>query len=167
MKFNQAKIKKIVQSVFRGGKSYGEHIMMHPVREWYTGVLVASILIIGGAIYATATFMRHQNVSLYEAQVTASSTVYREATVKAALAEVSRKQTQYAVLEQRLRDNNPGIVRTVGQTATATTTQGVSDAEASGQVDEVQATTSDASVVSPPPQEEAASEVIGVPGMSL
>lgn len=165
MKLTQVKIKKIVQSVIRGGKSYGEHIMMHPVREWYAGVFVAGLLIVGGVVFATATFMRHQSVSLYESQVAASSTVYREAVVKKALVEIDKRQDQYAEIEQRLRDSNPSIARTA--ISATTTTEALSIGTTSDRVSEARATTSDVSVVSPPPQEEAASEVIGVPGMSL
>lgn len=147
MKFTQAKITKIVQSVIRGNKHYGEHIMMHPVREWYCGVFFCVILVSGGAYFATTVFMRHQVVSLYESATVASSSVYRESVVDSALVELAKKQSRYAELEQRLIESKPLPGNTTKTVATTTADGRMGDVPMTPV--EVKATSSVPAAVSP------------------
>lgn len=108
MKLKTDQLKDMIKSVVRGSKSYGEHNMMSPVREWYLGVGVCLVLVLVGGFFAVSTFIAYQNVSFYEAVATSTPQIYNEKTVKDALRALSERKERMATFEGKLRAPTSG-----------------------------------------------------------
>lgn len=108
MKITNLKLAQMAKSVLRGNKSYGEHSMTHPIRDWYIGIGFLLTLALGGGWWAVVTYMEYQKISLYEQEVVEQTEVYRETLVMAALAAINERAKQYKEIEGRLLMNSVG-----------------------------------------------------------
>lgn len=89
----------MTQSVLRGEKHYGEHLLLHPAREWVIGLLCFIVLCIGGGWWAATVYLRYVDVStmLGEGAVP-EMTTYRGVQVAQALEKLEDRAVKYEAI---------------------------------------------------------------------
>lgn len=126
----------MARSVVRGGKHYGEHNMIHPVRDWLCGFVFFLAVCMVGAWWAATLYLKYEQVSVFEdASETAEDTNYRAGVVEAALAIVTARRVEYDTILARIEGVNavtepvlPGIATSTPEvvaTSTPTTSPAV------------------------------------------
>ncbi|MBY0309747.1 hypothetical protein K2Q16_01210 [Patescibacteria group bacterium] len=130
MKITQKKILQMTRSVLRGEKYYGEHLLLHPTREWSLGMLCFVVLCLGGSWWAATVYVRYVDVStLFGEGTITEGTKYRSAQVTQALEVLDSRAVQYQqILGRYTTMPAPSESDDLGDksAATATTTENVS-----------------------------------------
>lgn len=103
MKLLKLKVAAMAKAASRGGKSYGDHYMMHPTRDWLFGFGFFLVVCVAGAVWAATVYMRYQDVSAFTVTVsqTADSS-YRGGLVESALAEMETRKVVYETIKARM-----------------------------------------------------------------
>lgn len=125
MKMNKQYIVQMVKHLKRSGGSVRNSQIMHPMREWVIGLVVAAVLLGATAVWGTALYMSHRDVLLDEVEVETANTPYRERQVEDALAIFSEREQVFNSLIT-LSASEPAPVDTVVEsvaTSSATTTE--------------------------------------------
>lgn len=108
MKLTNSTLSRMVKSVVRGEKQYGEHQMLHPTREWFSGVAFFLLVCLGGAWWAATVYLKYDDSSVYQdIGSSGEELVYREAKVEEALELLTERKAAYAAVESRLRGAAP------------------------------------------------------------
>lgn len=150
-------IKNIFSKV-RGQRSgYGDHGVIHPQREWFTSLVVAVVLVVAGAGWATRMYWLYDQMIKNPTFLNPTSNpTYREAMVKQALDILEQRKKRYAEIEQRLRGGRVTDTTAVPKEQTDTTVGSTTTT--------VGTTTDDVSVDDPTPitEEISTTEVVPV-----
>lgn len=97
---NRTDIKEFARRVFKGEKRPKNPQLMHPNREWSTGILVAIVLFAVPMVWSARTYLEYREVSVEAVQPDEDAVVvYRESLVETALTIFSEKE---AVLDEIL-----------------------------------------------------------------
>lgn len=104
MNLSIKEIKQSFSSTLRGGRRYGDHGMLHPERQWHLILVVAVLVVVVGAGWATRVYWHYDQMVKDPSflQVTTEPT-YRAALIEKALTVLSERKTQYEQLERKLR----------------------------------------------------------------
>lgn len=90
---NKSAFTKITKKVMRSQKGMRDPKLVHPQREWTTGVFIALVVLIGAAAWSGTTYVKYQNIELSMGQGSESEVVvYRESLVNASLAVFAERQ---------------------------------------------------------------------------
>lgn len=136
MKITQKKIFQMTQSVLRGEKHYGEHLLLHPTREWAIGLLCFMVLCLGGAWWAATVYLRYIDVSaLLGEGIVPEMTTYRSAQVSQALEILDERIATFETILGRysgiVPEQSPDLAPPIGAgSGVASTTDGVSGPQA-------------------------------------
>ncbi len=89
-------ITKILRSARRRSRGLKDHNLMHPTREWFSGLAVGFILLLSGTAWCVYLYWGYSTVEPETAaEIDAPVNIYQKATVEAALAELSARAARY------------------------------------------------------------------------
>lgn len=117
---NSKHILKMAKAAFRHDQGYPERKLIHPQREWFIGLAIFAVLLIGGSIAAGLLFLHYQNI---DATVTVSEErvpTYQAGTVADVLALYSAREVRFNELQNSARTQAP-LSEEVATTTSATT----------------------------------------------
>lgn len=96
---NKREFTDIAKRVLRFHKGLKSPQIMHPVREWFTGLMVAVVIFGASAGWSAYMYMKYQNTSVAGGDGTETEmVVYRESLVNAALQKFSSRQEHHKEL---------------------------------------------------------------------
>lgn len=99
-------IQKIVRTALRRSRGLEDHHLMHPTREWFSGLAVALVLLVSGAAWCAYLYWDYNTI---EADTSTSSdtpvTIYQKAAVDSALQELEARANRLAE-EKRILESN-------------------------------------------------------------
>lgn len=99
-------IQKIVRTALRRSRGLEDHHLMHPTREWFSGLAVALVLLVSGAAWCAYLYWDYNTI---EADTSATSdapvSIYQKAAVDSALQELEARANRLAE-EKRILESN-------------------------------------------------------------
>jgi hypothetical protein len=96
-------IQKILRSTLRRSRGLSDHHLMHPTREWFSGLGVALLLLIIGTAGCVYLYWQYNTIEPETAAaIEAPATIYQEDAVKSALLELKERATRLEAERQRL-----------------------------------------------------------------
>lgn len=111
---NKKDISKIAKRIIRRQKGLRDHQIIHPRREWAIGLLVACLLLIGGASWSFVTYNEVSERDVQSVNTTkVEQNVYQEGLVEAALEEFRSRREGYDVLLDDTENTQPEIIEKV------------------------------------------------------
>ena len=109
---NKKQFTAIVKNILHPTTRLSSPQLIHPHREWLTGLLVTVMIFVASAAWSTQMYFKHQDTNVtvvYEADVV----VYREALVNSALESFSVREEKYDSLISSnsviVIPDNPGL----------------------------------------------------------
>ncbi len=110
-------IKNIVDHIFHPHKKdFIDNNMMHPEREWFTGLLIGIILLGVGGWWSVHSYLQYSSVSLENIEtITPESFVYRGSMIEVALNNFSERKKVYDSLLPKSEELNQIFVATTTQ----------------------------------------------------
>lgn len=104
MKLTSDKITAMVKSVLRGGAAERTHDLIHPEREWFTGLLVFLLVALGAGWWAASLYVRFVDPSsLMSGEVVTETATFRPAQIELALNSLKDRAARYDRAESVLR----------------------------------------------------------------
>lgn len=119
-------VKKLVKGVLRNRKqSLLDRSIMHPTREWVTGLALGILILTLGVAWGVSTYIQFSNVSVSGEAVEYAAVVYRQSLVETALTDFEARKKEYETLKQTLlnKQRNVETVALPPQVEIATTTE--------------------------------------------
>jgi hypothetical protein len=108
MEINKKRLGSIIKSVFNRRRRYGEHKIMHPSREWVTGLALFFIISSAMAWWSASVYLDLGDKAKASIDVVVPEpTVYNEAVVSEALRIMQERAAETRLIEERLRLNRP------------------------------------------------------------
>lgn len=102
-------IKKMANSVLRGRKhAIFDRKIMHPEREWFLGILVATGFLIFGVVWNINTYLNFSNITVTGSNDMGQKVAYKQALVETALTDISDRNKIYEELKADLIRKNKG-----------------------------------------------------------
>lgn len=97
MNKNKLDFAKKITSVIatRKRKSSFDRSIMHPEREWFSGLLVILTILAVGLYWSVFQYDRYRNVTTTNGSVAEGETVYKDNLVEAALVDFSKRKEAY------------------------------------------------------------------------
>jgi len=101
----------MAKQVFRKTQGYPDRRIMHPHREWGSGILVFAVIVIVGGIFTGKVFISYLEVTATPDETGSSIPRYRESSVREAIDLYQKKEEIYTNLTQEtlLIDTNTNI----------------------------------------------------------
>ena len=100
-------ITKMVAHVIRRDKGIADPQLMHPTREWFTGLAIATLIVLFGSWFCFYTYTLYTKTINTELPVSESSVPYQAATIAEAVRIYEAKQLNF--LEITGRSSAEGI----------------------------------------------------------
>jgi hypothetical protein len=94
--------KKLLQAISRRSQGLTDHHLMHPEREWFTGLGIALLCLIGGIVWSVSLYGRYSVVSPEQIVEVTTPTIYREGEVNQALEELQKREVRSEELKRIL-----------------------------------------------------------------
>ncbi len=91
-------IVQMAQHVFRRSTGKQDGRIMHPRREWLTGLLIAAACLMGGSGYAMYVFITELNYTVDAAAVEVRTTTYKEELVRDVLQRYRAREEVFQAL---------------------------------------------------------------------
>lgn len=88
-------IKKMVQHILRRDKGIADTNIMHPTREWFTGLTIAGAMVALGSWFCFYLYSFHTNEMKKEVVIIEQAVPYNASAVKSALEVFARKEQKY------------------------------------------------------------------------
>jgi len=109
---NRQEFTKFAKRILHSKRGVRRSQYIHPVREWFTGLIVAIGIVGVSAVWSADTYLKYRNASVGEVnEIEGGVVVYRESLVKAALENFSlRKESLDTLLKSggvEVPENNP------------------------------------------------------------
>lgn len=124
-------IKKILNGALRRSRGQSDHNLMHPTREWFSGLGVASVLLIIGTIVCVFLYWEYNTIEPETgAEIDAPAKIYQEGLVADALRELTDRAARLDEQRRLLEANRvipipppepDPLPETPPETATSTT----------------------------------------------
>ncbi len=96
-------IKKMLSSVLRRSRGLSDHNLMHPTREWFSGLGVATVLLIIGTSACIFLYWEYNTIEPETAaEIDAPATIYQEKLVADALAELTARAARHEAAKKLL-----------------------------------------------------------------
>jgi hypothetical protein len=110
---NKKQIAELAKSILRRQRGLKDPQLMHPSREWVTGLFIALIIFVLCALWSVQSFVRNRNISSEQVGVdVGETTVYRKSMVDAALQEFAKRETKFqALLNMSLPVSKPAEIK--------------------------------------------------------
>ncbi len=109
-------IKNMVQHILRRDKGIADTQIMHPAREWFTGLGIAFLMVVTGSWFCYYLYTFYSNEMKKEVVIIEQAVPYQAAVVMSALDLFSARQQKYNEIIGR------GVAGTALPVVTATTT---------------------------------------------
>lgn len=87
-----------LRQIARGGTSRFDRRLMHPAREWYSGLSVALLLLLAGGWYSTNTYITYRDLNPEATDSAPPAVVYRESQVERALILIEERSRTFAAI---------------------------------------------------------------------
>ena len=95
---------KMLRDILRRSRGLQDHNLMHPEREWYTGLIIAIIAIIGGGYLCLHIYWQYNRETVgTSVSDTAIDAIYREEEVARARQEFTERVNRHAMSADALR----------------------------------------------------------------
>lgn len=99
-------IQKIVRTALRRSRGLEDHHLMHPAREWFSGLAVALVLVISGAAWCAYLYWDYNTIEANTTESTdAPVSIYQKAAVDSALRELEARAGRLAE-EKRILESS-------------------------------------------------------------
>lgn len=96
-------IKQMLRSIVRKRDGLGDHRIMHPIRDWFIGWLIALVLLAGFGFWWTTLYWKYTGVETTDSfSNNAPLTIYRENEVKQAINQLDLKKAAYTKNKEKL-----------------------------------------------------------------
>lgn len=96
-------VKKMAASLIKKQKNvFVDRRIMHPEREWFTGLLLSAAVLVGGVSFMVFQYFQFSHVSTESAEVAEEGVVYRSGLVKDALDDFRVRKNTYEELKKEL-----------------------------------------------------------------
>ena len=96
---NKRAFTDIAKRIMQSNRGLQSPQIMHPEREWLTGVVIAVVIFVASAAWSAVMYMRYQYTEIStEVESAADVVVYREALVGAALEEFAARKIRHEAL---------------------------------------------------------------------
>ncbi len=93
---NKQTIANLAKRITRSEHSLQTPSIIHPAREWGTGLVVAVAILIGCITWSTTTYLKYRDISVSETEVADSNiVVYRESLVDSVLVLMEERLGEY------------------------------------------------------------------------
>jgi hypothetical protein len=90
---NKQSFAQAAKRIRRTGRGFHDPQLMHPNREWGTGLSVAALIFVVSAVWSAETYLRYRSASINVVEpVTENVQIYRAALIDAALENFSERQ---------------------------------------------------------------------------
>ncbi len=100
-------IKKIVRGVTHKDRDQKNHNLMHPEREWFTGLGVSLIILSAGTFWCIHLYLQYSySANTVSSDISTEQVVYRETEVNQALKEFSERKERHTRLKESLISTN-------------------------------------------------------------
>lgn len=96
--FDTFHIRKMAQHVFRRGHGIPDKRLMHPKREWASGLLMFAIVLIVGSAMTAQAFIRFRSIDMSGGQTSVVVPKYHAAAAAEVLAVYQAREAAYAKL---------------------------------------------------------------------
>lgn len=94
---------KIFKAILRRSLGLSEHKLIHPEREWLTGLFVALLILIGGVSWAVYLYLNVKNVSPETTPTNATTEqIYRSGDIAIALEELESRREKNQNFKENL-----------------------------------------------------------------
>ena len=100
-------IKNMVQHIMRRDKGIADTHIMHPVREWFTGLTIAILMVLFGSWLCFYLYSYHSNEMKKEVEIIEQAVPYQAAVVRSALEVFAQKKEKYQAI---IGDEETGVV---------------------------------------------------------
>jgi hypothetical protein len=99
-------LQKLLQSITRRRQGFSDHNLMHPEREWLSG-LISGIVILGvGVVWCVNLYINFNDIeTINQVSAAPDQTIYRTSDVERALSELNDRNQIYENLKQTLQNN--------------------------------------------------------------
>lgn len=117
---DKASVLKMTKDVFRKGQGFSDRRIMHPHREWVTGLLLFIVVVITGAIFSAQVYLRYSDVNAFKSVAPTEVITYNEIAVENALQEYRNRARLHEALTSRavVFDVVPNEAATTSSTTT-------------------------------------------------
>jgi hypothetical protein len=96
-------IKKMASYILRSkGKAVTDRSIMHPKREWMTGIMVALLVSGVGIFWSIRTYNQFSHIEINNGANEEEEVVYKESMIETALADFSARKKAYEELKTQL-----------------------------------------------------------------
>lgn len=113
-------VKKIIHSVVRQKNGLRDHLIMHPLREWFLGLGFALVMLGLGIAFVVSLYLQYNDVAPQAAVVAdATQVIYRKSQVLDALEIIDDRRKTYDEIHARLRPTTPAVELPPVETATS------------------------------------------------
>lgn len=90
---NKQSFAQVAKRIRRTGRGFHDPQLMHPNREWGTGLLVAVLIFVVSAVWSAETYLQYRSASINVVEpVTENVQIYRASMIDAALENFSERQ---------------------------------------------------------------------------
>jgi hypothetical protein len=128
---DKTSVLKMTKDVFRKGQGFSDRRIMHPHREWVTGLLLFIVVVVAGAVFSAQVYLRYSDVNAFKSVAPAEVITYNEAAVANALQEYRNRTRLHEALTSR------AVIFDVVPNETATSSENATPAVEYGEVDMV------------------------------
>ena len=137
-------IKKMVSHILKRDQGIADTQIMHPSREWLTGLGIATVIVALGSWFCFYIYLSHQSEMQAEVVVTEQAVPYQAAVVKSALELFAAKEKKFKAI---LGNDVPVILPVLDQSSTTASSSDETDiATTTEEVPEM--------IIDPPPPKE-------------
>lgn len=120
----KSNVLKQIQSRFSKPEVYDKRIM-HPVREWLTGLTIFACIVCAGSAFSIHTFMSFQDIRIAEGTSDVLTVRYNQVLAQNALSLYNQRKSNYQSLQAQIQSGIAPVfeIATTSSTTIATTTQ--------------------------------------------
>ena len=94
----------LAKKISRGHQSMRGPQIIHPVREWFIGLVVAAVIVAVSGLWGSQTYVQYRSAVVSESTPVANNTVvYRESMVKDVLEQYSERDSKHQSIVDSLR----------------------------------------------------------------
>lgn len=140
-------VKKIISGVIKNRNTSAlDRSIMHPAREWFTGLFLGFVCLLVVAVWSGYSYQQFRNISVEGSDAVAEEVVYKQSLVEAALTDFEIRKKAYNELKSGLLQNkatnvveapktNPDVVLEETENVGSTQVNNVTTSEAEDAVE--------------------------------
>lgn len=96
-------IKKMASYILRSrNKAFFDRSIMHPKRDWLTGIIVALVVAGVGIFWSARAYNQYSHIEITTTNLEEEEVIYRESLIETALADFAARKNAYEELKTQL-----------------------------------------------------------------